>query len=84
MTNRMPAPTRLSVSRALRPPAATLSCEPWRSYDGGDHTLYLGKVERGVIGTPGPEYRAALRTAGVGLDVTGWLWTEAMVRRARR
>ncbi|HLH67401.1 MAG TPA: flavin reductase family protein [Solirubrobacteraceae bacterium] len=23
---------------------AHLSCRPWRSYDGGDHTLYLGEV----------------------------------------
>lgn len=23
---------------------ATVSCTPWRSYDGGDHVLYLGQV----------------------------------------
>ncbi|WP_116045930.1 flavin reductase family protein [Amycolatopsis palatopharyngis] len=25
---------------------ATISCTPWRSYDGGDHVLYLGEVQR--------------------------------------
>jgi flavin reductase (DIM6/NTAB) family NADH-FMN oxidoreductase RutF len=24
---------------------AYLACTPWRSYDGGDHTIYVGKVE---------------------------------------
>lgn len=24
---------------------AALSCSPWRAYDGGDHTLYIGQVE---------------------------------------
>lgn len=24
---------------------ATLACQPWRQYDGGDHTLYVGRVE---------------------------------------
>ena len=24
---------------------ATIRCRPWRSYDGGDHRLYLGRVE---------------------------------------
>ena len=23
---------------------ATIECDPWRSYDGGDHTLFLGRV----------------------------------------
>ena len=23
---------------------AYLVCEPWRAYDGGDHTLFLGEV----------------------------------------
>lgn len=25
---------------------ATLECAPWQAYDGGDHVLYLGRVER--------------------------------------
>lgn len=28
----------------LANPLAWLECEPWRTYDGGDHTLVLGKV----------------------------------------
>ncbi|MEU8552292.1 flavin reductase family protein, partial [Streptomyces roseoverticillatus] len=40
---------------AARPPAglapglagslATLSCTPWAAYDGGDHVLFVGRVE---------------------------------------
>lgn len=29
----------------LREVLAYLRCAPWRSYDGGDHTLFVGKVE---------------------------------------
>jgi flavin reductase (DIM6/NTAB) family NADH-FMN oxidoreductase RutF len=28
----------------LRSALATVECEPWAAYDGGDHTLYLGRV----------------------------------------
>ncbi|MGW0815888.1 flavin reductase family protein [Streptomyces viridiviolaceus] len=28
----------------LDAPLAWIECEPWRSYDGGDHTLFLGRV----------------------------------------
>lgn len=24
--------------------AATLSCKPWREYDGGDHVIYIGEI----------------------------------------
>jgi flavin reductase (DIM6/NTAB) family NADH-FMN oxidoreductase RutF len=30
----------------LRESHAWLECTPWRSYDGGDHVLYLGEVQR--------------------------------------
>jgi len=32
------------VAPRLAGPLAWLACEPWREYNGGDHTLYLGLV----------------------------------------
>jgi len=32
------------VAPVLAGALATLECLPWRDYDGGDHTLYLGEV----------------------------------------
>ncbi|WP_174614630.1 flavin reductase family protein [Virgibacillus ihumii] len=29
----------------LRNSLATIQCTPWKEYDGGDHVLYIGKVE---------------------------------------
>jgi flavin reductase (DIM6/NTAB) family NADH-FMN oxidoreductase RutF len=34
------------VAPRLAGALATFECRPWRSYDGGDHTLYLGEVVR--------------------------------------
>lgn len=28
---------------------ASIECSPWRVYDGGDHVLFLGRVERFVV-----------------------------------
>jgi flavin reductase (DIM6/NTAB) family NADH-FMN oxidoreductase RutF len=39
------APTSGPLAPRLTDVLAYLACTPWRSYDGGDHTLYLGKVE---------------------------------------
>jgi flavin reductase (DIM6/NTAB) family NADH-FMN oxidoreductase RutF len=33
-----------STAPRLANPLAWVECEPWRSYDGGDHTLVLGQV----------------------------------------
>ena len=33
-----------SVAPRLAGTLAHLICEPWRSYDGGDHTIFLGEV----------------------------------------
>jgi len=33
------------VAPRLSGPLAWLACEPWREYDGGDHTLFVGLVE---------------------------------------
>jgi flavin reductase (DIM6/NTAB) family NADH-FMN oxidoreductase RutF len=32
------------VAPRLAEPLAWLECEPWAAYDGGDHTLYVGRV----------------------------------------
>jgi flavin reductase (DIM6/NTAB) family NADH-FMN oxidoreductase RutF len=34
--------------------AATISCRPWRTYDGGDHLLVLGEVTHLEIGDAEP------------------------------
>jgi flavin reductase len=35
---------RGSIAPNLAGMLAVLQCKPWRAYDGGDHTLYLGEV----------------------------------------
>ena len=40
----LPAPPGLAP--ALGGSLATVSCSPWATYDGGDHVLHLGRVER--------------------------------------
>jgi flavin reductase (DIM6/NTAB) family NADH-FMN oxidoreductase RutF len=40
-----------TIPQSNRPPrlsncAALFDCKPWRSYDGGDHVLFLGEVEQ--------------------------------------
>jgi flavin reductase (DIM6/NTAB) family NADH-FMN oxidoreductase RutF len=67
---------RLSVAwgtaRNGRPPrlsgcAAHFDCRPWRSYDGGDHVLFLGEVE-GMDLVDGAEplifYNGSFRSVG--------------------
>jgi flavin reductase (DIM6/NTAB) family NADH-FMN oxidoreductase RutF len=39
------APRNGLLAPRLLDTLAYLACSPWRSYDGGDHTLYVGKVE---------------------------------------
>lgn len=38
---------------SLRGAAATITCQPWRTYDGGDHLIVIGEVER--VETTGAE-----------------------------
>lgn len=53
---------------------AYLACTPWRVYDGGDHLLYLGRVEE--FGYTGGEpllfYRG--RFAGIGPETQATPW----------
>ena len=39
------APRNGTLAPRLLDTLAYLACTPWRSYDGGDHTLFVGKVE---------------------------------------
>jgi flavin reductase (DIM6/NTAB) family NADH-FMN oxidoreductase RutF len=39
------APRNGNLAPRLANVLAYLACTPWRSYDGGDHTLFLGRVE---------------------------------------
>nr|QEO74742.1 flavin reductase domain protein FMN-binding [uncultured bacterium] len=50
----------------LRDALAHIVCEPWRSYDGGDHVLYLGEIKEIEVhrGEPLVFYRGAFREVG--------------------
>ena len=54
---------------------AYLACTPWRSYDGGDHTLFLGKVEEyGYFGgEPLLFYRGRFSRVSPDLGDTPWI-----------
>ncbi|MFC7392108.1 flavin reductase family protein [Scopulibacillus cellulosilyticus] len=34
-----------SIGPKLKDALATIECEPWEEYDGGDHALYIGRVQ---------------------------------------
>lgn len=53
----------------------TVACSPWRSYDGGDHMLYLGEVRRIAMSDAAPLvfYRGAFRHLGPAFEVVPWL-----------
>lgn len=63
------APEDPRFAPRLADPLAYLACSPWRAYDGGDHTLYLGRVEEfgHLEGEPLVFYRG--RFAGVDHDI---------------
>ncbi|WP_033289111.1 flavin reductase family protein [Amycolatopsis jejuensis] len=54
---------------------ATLTCSPWRNYDGGDHVLFLGKVEElhHTTGEPLLFYGGAFRRLGPKEEAIPWL-----------
>lgn len=72
---------------------AYLSCTPWRSYDGGDHVLFLGEVTRFEHrgGEPLVFYRGAFHAIGESFEAAPWLasldspdagWLPAPTRRS--
>ncbi|HEU5470568.1 MAG TPA: flavin reductase family protein [Actinophytocola sp.] len=69
-----------AISTADRPPRlvgslAVFECEPWRTYDGGDHQLFLGEVVDFEYhgGDPLVFYRGQFRHLLAPLDETLWL-----------
>jgi len=59
----------------LRGSLAWLACDPWRSYDGGDHVLYLGEVREFACRTEDPLvfYRGSFRHLGRAFETVPWL-----------
>jgi flavin reductase (DIM6/NTAB) family NADH-FMN oxidoreductase RutF len=54
---------------------ATIRCAPWRSYDGGDHVLYLGEVRDFTLteGDPLVFYLGAFRHLGPAYETVPWM-----------
>jgi flavin reductase (DIM6/NTAB) family NADH-FMN oxidoreductase RutF len=54
---------------------AYLACTPWRSYDGGDHTLFVGKVEEYAYfgGEPLLFYRGRFSHLGPDSENSPWI-----------
>ena len=54
---------------------AYLACTPWKSYDAGDHTLYLGKVEEYAYfgGAPLLFYQGRFAQLGPQTDSEPWI-----------
>ena len=83
------APRNGHLAPRLSNVLAYLACTPWRSYDGGDHTLFLGKVEeyayfggepllffRGRFSRPAPESEASPWIGSLDSPNNGWLVME--------
>lgn len=54
--------------------AATLSCEPWATYDGGDHWIVIGQIVDAVVRDLPPLvfYRSTFRELGVTTGSATW------------
>ncbi|MFF5990982.1 flavin reductase family protein [Prauserella flavalba] len=54
---------------------ATIACAPWRSYDGGDHVLYLGEIREIDFddGDPLVFYAGKFRHLGKAVGTVPWL-----------
>ena len=48
-------PGRCTSAPLISGAIAYVECELWRAYDGGDHTIFLGRVLAAEHGTPGEE-----------------------------
>jgi flavin reductase (DIM6/NTAB) family NADH-FMN oxidoreductase RutF len=69
------APRNGTLAPRLLNTLAYLACTPWRSYDGGDHTLFLGKVEEFAYfgGEPLLFYRGRFGRIGPTPEDTPWI-----------
>ncbi|MEE2032794.1 flavin reductase family protein [Rhodococcus chondri] len=54
--------------------AATLSCNPWREYDGGDHVIYIGEIVDAVTRDKDPLlfYRSTFHDLGTPSGTAAW------------
>jgi flavin reductase (DIM6/NTAB) family NADH-FMN oxidoreductase RutF len=68
-------PTEVGRAPRLRGSLAWISCDPWRSYDGGDHVLYLGQVREFEYRTEDPLvfYLGSFRHLGRAFETVPWL-----------
>lgn len=55
--------------------AATISCTPWATYDGGDHLLFVGHIEDVVVAESDPLlfHRSSFKSIGPRLGASAWL-----------
>ncbi|MQA10518.1 MAG: flavin reductase [Pseudonocardiaceae bacterium] len=59
----------------LPDPLTYLACTPWRSYDGGDHVLFLGEIQEYECyqGDPLVFYLGKFRRLGTAFETIPWL-----------
>ncbi|MFC9360179.1 flavin reductase family protein [Rhodococcus sp. NPDC057014] len=63
------------IAPALSGNAATLTCSPWASYDGGDHVIFIGEiVDASVDSAKDPLlfYRSTFHDLGAASGTTAW------------
>jgi flavin reductase (DIM6/NTAB) family NADH-FMN oxidoreductase RutF len=70
---RWEAPTD-GLAPRLADSLATVACSPWRSYDGGDHVLFLGEVQEFEYfgGDPLVFYLGKFRHLGPAFETVPW------------
>lgn len=54
--------------------AATISCQPWAAYDGGDHVLFVGEITALALGDGDPLlfHRSVFKSIGPQLQASAW------------
>ncbi|RHW26174.1 flavin reductase [Nocardioides immobilis] len=72
-----PAPAVVDGPAApvLERAAATISCRPWATYDGGDHLIFIGEVVDVNLGDEAPLlfHRSSFKSLGPRLHASAWL-----------
>lgn len=68
------APPAGDLAPRLADPLAYLACGPWRTYNGGDHVLFLGRVEEFAYfgGDPLVFYRGDFSQLSQELEAAPW------------
>ncbi|MQA86743.1 MAG: flavin reductase [Streptosporangiales bacterium] len=57
---------------------AFFACSPWARYDGGDHVIYLGKIEEFAGGNGDPLVFHGGRFRGLGEGLAGSPWLDSL------